>query len=187
MFAIMPPEDLTAQIHEKRVDFFKRYGYDKALKPPVHITLYEPFHIANGDVPHFELHMEQLHAWASRQTPFQVKLLNYNFFNNKNSRVVYIDVVRNEQLRSLHATFHAELKNYIPIHEIHGPYRPHFTIGYRDIPADAFPAIRNYYSRQQFSGSFQCDAIHLWKHDGVQWQVEDTYKFTGKYNQSSLF
>ena len=43
MFAIMPPEAETNEISKERQMFAENYNCFKALKPPVHITLYEPF------------------------------------------------------------------------------------------------------------------------------------------------
>src|SRR5437870_1728391 len=99
MFAIMPPQSLSAEIHEERVDLFKKYKFTTALKPPVHITLFDPFEIETDEAAGFERRIDFLQRWAERQRRFQVRLQNYNFFNNTRRPVVYIDVLKNLQLK----------------------------------------------------------------------------------------
>ena len=67
MFALMPPPALTQRIEDERRNFAEDYKAIKALKPPVHITLYEPF----KDLPEVEKDIAGLRSWAERQPSFQ--------------------------------------------------------------------------------------------------------------------
>lgn len=187
MIAIVPPPDLATRIHNERLNFAEEFGCVRALKPPVHITLFEPF---KDDTP-VEDDLQPLHKWAEKQQPFTIELSNYNFFDsNPKSPVVYIDVVRSDAIVQLHSALVKELKKYVETEPNRNKYMPHFTIGYRDIPWELFPSIRQRYSRSRFSGSFVCDAFHLWKHDGKQWQTVQTYPMKGTAElqmQASLF
>jgi 2'-5' RNA ligase len=177
MFAIMPPAELAARIHTERQNFAEQYKCVKALKPPVHITLYPPFKHADG----LEDTIKGIRNWASLQTKFPVELKNFNFFKNRNSPVIYIDVVANDHLKKLHNEFLDQLKKYMPV-ERPDKYTPHITIGYRDVPPAIFPEIVKAYSPRRFSAAFDVSSIYLWRHDGKNWQVQQEYTF-GTDNQ----
>ena len=186
MFALMPPRELALRIEAERLRFAEKYNCVKALKPPVHITLFNPFK-SPTDIEHKFTKIQQ---WATLQTPFSIELINYNFFANPVSPVVYIDVAQNENLKILHKQFLKQLRNYIEIQAQSNKYKPHFTIGYRDISANVFPAIVKEYSSLRFSASFVCDCIFLWKHNGVNWQIQNEFGFMGnsqKSRQQPLF
>ncbi len=170
MFAIVPPPGLSERIHKERILFAENYNCKKALKPPVHITLYPPF----SAVENFITSISALDAWAGRQHGFDIQLKNFGFFN-KRSPVIYIDVVRSAPLKAFQKDFTAQLGQYMPVTGTGEDYKPHITIGYRDIPRHAFPSIVNKYTHLQFHASFFADAFQLWKHDGTRWQTARTF------------
>ncbi len=179
MFAIMPPPDLSARIHNERLAFAEQYKFVKALKPPVHITLYPPFQIRIADVSAFEEQISKIQNWASSKAPFYIELNNYGYFENFRSPVLYIDVLRSVQLIELHTDFLKELEKYIDVKKKNDRYNPHITIGYRDIDPGVFPAIKTAYSKRVFKATFPCSTFHLWKHDGQNWQVLLAYRLKG--------
>lgn len=172
MFAIVPPAALEAQIHNERVIFAEKYNCVKALKPPIHITLFPPFE----ERPAFENRVAGLASWVAQIAPFKIKLQGFNFFIRE-SPVAYIDVVPNDALQRLRSGFVEELTKYTQVKEFPGPYNPHFTIGYRDIPPDVFPQIVAEYSAKAFDGEFDVNSIYLWKHDRTSWRAVAEYKF----------
>jgi 2'-5' RNA ligase len=172
MFAIMPPHSLALKIDDERKNFAEKYKCIKALKPPVHITLYEPFKYSYE----IEDEIKGIQPWTERQKPFQVELKNFNFFRHSTSPVIYIDVVKNDALTLLHKTFIEQLKKYMPVEKHNSKYTPHFTIGYRDVPAAIFPEIMHEYSKRRFSASFEVSSIYFWKHDGKNWQIQNEFK-----------
>lgn len=172
MFAIMPPHSLALKIDDERKNFAEKYKCVKALKPPVHITLYEPFKRSSE----IEEKISGIQSWAEKQKPFQVDLKNFNFFRHSKSPVVYIDIVKNDSLSMLHESFIEQLKKYMPVEKHNITYTPHFTIGYRDIPPAIFPDIMNEYSKRRFSESFEVKCIYFWKHDGKNWQIQTEFK-----------
>lgn len=189
MFAIMPPVEIAKRIRMEQEIFAEKYNCAKALKPPVHITIYEPFK-AEGEI---ESTFCQLHAWAAGQKSFGIELNNYNYFKNRRSPVVYIDVVKNDSLRQLHTEFRKQLRKYMEVEPGSNPYTPHFTIAYRDVSPEILPAIIDEYKHRRFHEVFACNSIFLWRHDGKNWQIIDGYKFglnapvTNITIQSSLF
>jgi len=176
MFAIMPPEKTLRRISSERDIFAVKYNCVRALKPPVHITLYPPFSAPND----IEQSIQKIGKWAETQRPIHIELRNYNYFKNPISPVVYIDVVKNDNLKILQRKFTEQLKKYIKVETTDRPYSPHFTIGYRDVPPAILPTIVEEYSTRRFSESFDFDRIYLWKHDRKNWQVLREFKFLAK-------
>lgn len=197
MFAIVPPPGVEQQIQKERLLFSENYNCHKALKPPVHITMYEPF----KQEELFEEDIVLLKKWSQNQKPFNIVIQNFSFFENPRSPVVYISVVKDENITLLRTSLLKELKHFIEADApelINGrpvppprpqPFHPHFTIGYRDVPPALFPAIKKAYINKRFSASFICDKVVLWKHNGINWQTITEFPF-GKEDplaQQSLF
>ena len=174
MFAIMPPAPLAEQIQEVRLDFAARYNCTAALKPPVHVTVYPPFW-ETTDLPD---RIKGIHDWAAKQATLPVELKNYAWFDNRRSPVVYIHVERTKELANMHVSFLAALKKFMPDVVVMRGYKPHFTIGYRDISPEIFPQIKEDYSTRTFEASFDLQSIFLWEHDRKQWNVVDEYCFS---------
>lgn len=186
MLAIMPPFPLEARISEERITFAEKYNCKKALKPPVHITLCEPFKFESVA----EERIKGLLRWAEKQAPIDIELRNYNFFKNPQYPVIYIDVVKNDPLNSFRKKLIEQVKHYIPIEAKANSFSPHFTIGYRDVSPKIFPAIMEEYSKKRFQGSFTFDTIYFWKHNGTNWETLYAFPLTGKIEntqQQSLF
>jgi 2'-5' RNA ligase len=187
MFAVMPPEELAGKIHNERLNFSGTYGFVKALKPPVHITLYEPFKLTLAEASPFEKSISALQAWADRKAPFRIELKDYNYFDNTLHPVLYIDVVKNEALKELQSGLRTELKQYIRVEKRNNTYHPHVTVGYRDVKPEIFPAIRVDYSRRRFRETFECSSFFLWKHMNGNWQVFREFAFNNTREQLSFF
>lgn len=188
MFAIVPPADLGAKIHKERLTVSENYQCVKALKPPVHITLYEPF----TEDDDFKTRVTALQQWAGRQVPFQVSTDNYGFFENPAKPVFIIKVVKDDSITQLRTGLLRELKKYIyePDTELLAngkpiprpkpqPFNPHFTLAYRDLPPEKVPTIKQDYARRTFKASFLCSSIYLWRHNGSNWQVQQAFELKG--------
>lgn len=171
MFAIMPPTALASEIHQLRLEFSEKYGFVKSLKPPVHITLFAPFSISLLMAARFEQQVQQLQPWASTCPSFDVSLDGFGFFNNPNHPVVFINVEEQLILQQLHASFLEEFTAITGMRFPQMPFRPHITIGYRDVTPAAFPAIRAEYTTRPYTATFTCKSLCLWKHNRTNWQT----------------
>ncbi|MBX2905614.1 MAG: 2'-5' RNA ligase family protein [Taibaiella sp.] len=176
MFAIMPPANLAERIDCERHYFAEKYNSRAALKPPVHITVFPPF----WDTDDLPERVKGLHEWAKTRVPVDIELRNFDWFDNRRSPVLYIYVARSRELADLHAAFIVQLKNMLPEVELMNEYKPHFTIGYRDIPEELLPQIREEYATRPFEGTFKASSIFLWEHDGSRWNVIGEYCFRGE-------
>ena len=196
MIAIMPPEELEQRIQKERIEFSENYNCVKALKPPVHITMYDPFETEDE----FEACASGLQKWADRQRSFDVKLDNYGFFENPEKPVFFIKVVKDENIAGLRTELLREMKKYVEAAGdellVNGklvpkskpmPFNPHITLGYRDLSPNLVPTIKQDYARRRMQATFLCYALYLWKHDGKNWRVVNTFKLNGQEEQLSLF
>ena len=172
LWCILPPAELAKGIHAQRLQFAESHFCQEALKPPVHLTLFPTI-----DMPeYFEKRFQLLEDWLAQQAKFTVQLHNFNFFDNMRSPALYIDVVKNEQLKTLRAGLCKMLRKEIPILKSPGSFTPHFTIGYRDIPKEVFSNIRKEYARRRFEGSFEVNKLYLLKHNYANWQIHREFE-----------
>jgi 2'-5' RNA ligase len=188
MFAIMPPADLTAEIDKLRHEFSENFKCYKALKPPIHITLFPPFK-ADASI---EKTVTQLQRWGKIQHSFIVELKDFNYFENKKAPVLYIDVIKSAELKALNTAFKKELNALLPLTREHNmdTFHPHITLGYRDVTPEMMPDIKRAYSQRKFRQEFTLDAICFWKHDTKNWQTIQEIKLTATTHdttQQSLF
>ena len=191
MFAIVPPGDLSKKIDDLKKQFASNFDTLKALKVPVHITLYPPFK-ATADM---EEKVKQLEPWTINQDIFELYLKNFDFFENKKNSVVFINIEKSKELTVLHANFTKQLKKLLPF--LHDPktkttFHPHITIAYRDVPPEKMPEIKRMYINRIFEASFIVDTIYLWKHNGKYWETITSFKMKSAPNnisdaQGSLF
>jgi 2'-5' RNA ligase len=180
MFAIVPPPDQAEIINGQRLVFAQQYGFKRALKPPVHITLVPPFHVPQEQVPVFERLILRLSSWTDTLQSFDIELKDFGFFENpaQQSPVVFIDVVQSAALQALYQAIRKRLSVHPNIKRVlHSSYNPHVTIGYRDLSWEAFPAIRADYRQRHFTAYFPCKNICLWKHDGINWRLHHAFSF----------
>lgn len=185
LIAILPPEDLSRQIHEIRVQCSEKFGIQKALKPPVHITLYRPFKMDGS----FESKMLRLlQAAVSGNRPFRQELENFEAFD---MHAVVIRALKNPELinlqRAVASVFRKSNIDKLPPGSRSTSFRPHLTIAYRDILPEVFPLIWQEYKDARFKRSFTVDHFNLLKHDGKQWNVIADIKLRGVNVQGNLF
>ena len=184
LWAIVPPADIAQEIDDLRKEFSVNFQCFKALKPPVHLTLYTLF---KSTIPDVESRIEPLSRWISRQPAFSLELKNFNFFEY--NRVVFIDVVANPDIKALNAGLSHETKKLLALSESGKPqYHPHFTIGYRDISPEIFPQVKQAYNRRLFHAVFDVEHVCLFRHNRVKWELQYELPLSGEViEQGTLF
>ncbi|HYK77004.1 MAG TPA: 2'-5' RNA ligase family protein [Daejeonella sp.] len=176
LLGILPPARLSEQIHQIRLECSRKFGVQKALRPPVHITLYPPFWSEDA----FEKQLILLlNLQTAQLSPFKQVLENFGAFQ---PRVVFIRAHPNQALLNLHQSI-IELFQKHPIdkREQHkqGAFHPHITIAYRDVLPEIFPLIWQDYKDRKFKHSFNVKKYALLKHDGLKWHVLESFKLGG--------
>lgn len=165
--AILPPVQVSDLLQEIRLECSRKFGVFKALRPPVHITLYPPFHLEES----CEGNLIRLVNEGTRSLPsFTMQLENYGSFARK---VVYVHAIKNHGLENLYqATLGVIARNKIDRQiesRINQPYNPHITIAYRDVSNAQFTAIWNEYKDRQLQLSFEVERFTLLKHEKQRW------------------
>ena len=183
LLALLPPPDLSAQIDEIRKECSEKFKVYKALRPPVHITLYRPVYMEESFEKRFSLLMKTV---GYSVKPFIQELENFDEFN---SQVVYIKALKNTGLLELRQLIVSVFRKHrIDPKESTGSlsFLPHITIAYRDVLPEVFPLIWAEYKGRKFKKKFSADHFTLLKHDQKQWNVLENFKFV-KTDQPSLF
>jgi 2'-5' RNA ligase len=181
LLAVLPPKQLSEEINEIRIECSEKFGVKKALKPPVHITLYRPFHMEIS----FEKQMIRLlHQATSHLQPYDQQLENFGSFNLD---VIYIHALKNQVITDLHQAIVSVFRKHpVDPQKKSSAFSPHITIAYRDVLPQVFPLIWNEYKDRKFKRKFWADHFTLLRHDGVQWNRVEDFKLMGP-EQPSLF
>jgi len=173
LLAIIPPHDLSREIHEIRLHCSEKFGVLKALKPPVHISIYRPFRLDED----FEINFIRMIQYAlAEQESFVQDIKNYEAFD---THAIVLRALLNPGILKLYNIISAiMIEKGIDKHPSDiFPFRPHLTIAYRDIKPEVFPMIWEEYKDKKFTASFKADHLSLLKHDGNQWLVIKNYPF----------
>jgi len=168
MWAIVPPADLDRRIDAVRKEFSERFQCYRALKPPVHLTLYMPFKTMDEALNH---HINSFKSWLSNQPAFSLCLKNFSFFERAKSPVVFIDVAPNAVLKKFNTRLSSHIVQLFGLEGGRTDFHPHFTIGYRDVSPEIFPEIKKIYSRRSFNATFDVNSVCLFRHNGIKWEL----------------
>ncbi len=165
--AVVPPADIQEGITQLKEEVVEKFGSKHALNAPAHITMHMPFKWKDKRFNELAVMMRQLNEDF---TPFTVELKDFGFFD---PRVVYVDVVANEQLSFLQKRVQSAAKTQLKLTNANYKdqvFHPHMTIAFRDLKKAAFFEAKAYYMEQTFSAHFQVECVDLLRHDGKVWR-----------------
>jgi 2'-5' RNA ligase len=164
--AIVLPEPSLGIIESIKYDLFKQYGLKGALRSPAHITLHRPFEWKE------EKEMNLIDAFK-RFNPgpaFNIQLHNFGFFE---PRVIYADVLKNEDLQHIHARLvrfaKKELQLFNEAEDQRGFY-PHVTVAFRDLKKPLFYVLREKFLQETLDEKYLCNSFSLLKLQD-KWEV----------------
>jgi 2'-5' RNA ligase len=174
--AILPPENLRAQVRELKLEMKRRFSAGHALKSPAHITLQMPFRLeADREA---EL-CRVLDLFARPKSAFSVRIQGFDCFP---PRVIFIRVVEHPPFIPLQRSLKTVLieSGIIPQPPEEYPFHPHMTIATRDLSPEAFKRAWPEYRDRAFTAEFQIGSIFLLKHNGSHWEVFRQFAFGAK-------
>ena len=177
--ALLPPLEIQDYANQIRQIFADRYASRGAQNSPPHITLQPPFEWANAEVPLLE---ECLREFALLRQSVPVTLDGYAAFA---PRVIYINVVRNQELLTLQAELMAHLEANLGIADTVSKTRlfaPHMTVAFKDLTKQNFQAAWQEFEKQQVHFEFTADNLTLLLHDGKRWNIKTEFPFVSDNN-----
>lgn len=172
--AIVPPKEIADRIHQIRLAFAEKFHSEEALKPPVHLTLKEPFTM---DVKEEIILRRKLSFIATQHQPFQHRLNNFGRFQK---HTIFIQAEKHPFLAALKSSIKKMFRaNFYHVQQDQMPFNPHYTIAYRDISEKIFEKAFAEYEHKKFFAELICNEFTLFKHDGKQWQNIEDFKLCG--------
>lgn len=165
LWAILPPEELAERIDAWRRECAERFSASRALRLPVHLTLYPPFH---ADESEMLKQFSGIDALCSQHNAFSIALKNFGFFEKKNP-VAFIDVVLNLALEAFQRELQHLMNDFLQTTGDDRKYHPHFTLAYRDLASDKMKEVKEFFAEKEFSAVFVADQICLLRNEGHGW------------------
>ena len=164
--ALLPPAKIRLEVTHFKEIARDRFQSKKAFNAPPHITLIPPFKFSQEDVGRLK---SILSAFAEKRNAFLQKLKNFDAFP---PRVIYVDVVMNEELKNLQADLEIHLSKSLGLiyDRPKRPYRPHMTIAFKDLKKYVFPAAWKHFSNLEYDRIFEIKSISLLKHENGKWR-----------------
>jgi 2'-5' RNA ligase len=164
--AILPPENIRREINQLKEEVAQKFNSRHALRSPPHITLHMPFTWRMDKLEILDSCMDEINGSIQ---PFEIELKDFGFFP---LRVVFVDVVANEQLTELQRRVATSARKHLKLTNANykdQPFHPHVTIGFRDLKRPDFMLAFDYYSPRSFGGKFTVEKVALLRHDGRVW------------------
>ncbi|MFW9262376.1 2'-5' RNA ligase family protein [Nostoc sp. CALU 546] len=172
--ALLPSQDIQDYANQIKQDFADRYSSSGALKSPPHITLQPPFEWADANLPLLEASLQE---FARGQQPLAITLRGFDAFV---PRVIYINVVRSQDLLTLQANLMAYTESNLGIVDQVSktrPFTPHITVAFRDLTKQNFKVAWPEFEKRQLHFEFTADKLTLLLHDGKRWNIKSEFAF----------
>lgn len=172
--AIIPPKPVAERIHQIRMKFAEKYHSEDALKPPVHLTLKEPFTM---DTKEEVILKRRLNFIATQHQKFEHILKNFGRFQK---HTIFINAEKHDFLVGLKNALKKMFRtSFYHVQQDQMPFNPHYTIAYRDIDDKYFEIAFAEYQGKTFYEKFICNKFILFKRDGKQWHNIEEFKLSG--------
>jgi 2'-5' RNA ligase len=166
--ALLLPQAVQAEITAIKQDIWQRFGSKAALRSPPHVTLQPPFQWPTDWVGDLEHHLT---TFAQLQPTVPIILQNFNAFA---PRVIYVDVVQTPGLMAIQPALMAHLEvtcGLVDMVSKNRPFRPHVTVGFRDLAPAAFRQAWAEFKVLPFAAEFVVPTLTLLRHNGQRWQI----------------
>jgi len=172
--ALLPPQDIQEYANGIKQYFANKYTSNSAQKSPPHITLQPPFEWADTSISSLET---SLQTFAIQQHSIPI---TFNGFAAFPPRVIYINVVKSQELLNLQTNLITYLETNLEIIdqvEKTRPFVPHLTVAFRDLTKQNFRIAWPEFVHQQFDCKYTATCLTLLLHDGNCWNVKSEFPF----------
>ena len=143
------------------------------MNSPPHITLHMPFRWNEKQEETLE---EQLQKFTTGNPPVVIKLNNFSSFP---PRVIFINVVMNQELENLQRNLQRYCKRELNLFNANYkelPFHPHLTVAFRDLKKPSYQRAWDEFKEKDFQAEFLADKVTLLKHNGRVWEVHKEFK-----------
>jgi 2'-5' RNA ligase len=164
--AILANDEISKEAIKHKKFMLERFGCKVALRSPPHVTLIPPFNMKEDLKADLVSAMD---AFALTHSRFHFEVKDFSSFP---PRVIFINVVLNDALSELHASFedHLIAFNKFPIKKETRPYHPHITIATRDLDKKDFHKAWPHFSHLSFYAKQDVTAIVLLESSQSGWR-----------------
>lgn len=173
-FAILAPEEINKEVLKWKKFFKEQFNCSKALNSPAHITLIPPFWMS----PESENELlSALKEFCKKQEGFTIQLKDFSAFKPK---VIYVDVVKNEDLEFLQNDFFEFMvnKHKFPVRKDETIFHPHITLATRDLYKKDFSEAWEIFSTKKYKAEWKSTGISLLRHNKKNWDVISASQFS---------
>lgn len=118
-----------------------------------------------------------LKEFATGQQPVVITLKGFDAFA---PRVIFINVVRSQELLNLQADLMAYTESNLGIVDKVSktrPFAPHMTVAFRDLKKQNFRDAWPEFEKRQLHFEFTADKLTLLLHDGQRWNIKSEFDF----------
>lgn len=174
LIALIPPEDLRAEVRELKLEMKERFDASHALKAPAHITLQMPFRRDESDETTL---VPALRNFVKDQNTFEIHIDGFDAFP---PRVLFLKIKEHAPIEHLHEAIQHHLKNELnfPDKELMNRFHPHMTIATRDLTKKMFHKAWHEFQEREFKASFSINSLNLLKHNGKNWDLYREFDFS---------
>lgn len=174
--AIVLPNELNKKVLKWKELMQEKYGCKVGLRSPAHITFIPPFWMHEEKEQQLVADVDVI---SSSVRPFTIGINNFSAFK---LRTIFIDVVVNEELRSLKSAvdnFFSQTDHKIKTDT--RPFHPHIipiAIGTtRDLNKKDFHEAWPLFETKKFKGEWEAKGLSVLRHNRENWEVIHTSTF----------
>jgi 2'-5' RNA ligase len=180
--AIVLPGELNKKVLRWKNLMHENYGCKVGLKSPAHITFIPPFWMDQENEKQLLEDVDTISAFAQQ---FEIATKNFLAFK---PRTIFIDVVVNEELRTLKASIDEFFsKNNYKIKIDERPFHPHITVATRDLHKNDFHEAWPSFETREFKTKWRTSGLSVLRHNSKTWDVIYTSVFQNKLNYKSAY
>ena len=172
--ALLPPPEIQDYVNQIKQYFAEHYASRGAQKSPPHVTLQPPFNCLAQNVLTLE---DCLSRFTNGREVVPVTLNGFGAFP---PRVIYVNVLKTQELLTLQADLAAALASKLGIVDPVAQTRtfsPHMTVAFRDLTRQNFKAAWPEFQQRQLYFEFTVAQLTLLIHDGQRWNISTQFSF----------
>lgn len=170
LVALLLPEPALSEVWALKQEVHQRTGSRNAVRLPPHITLIPPL---RESLDFEQKARSALAAFAATQQPFGVGVQDFAWFGN---RTLYVQVPGDAGVRDLQTALQTWCATQLPeVPRETRPFTPHVTLATRDLTPEQVLELQALFASRTYAAAFQVAAFQLFRHDGQQWQLAETF------------